>query len=148
MKKSMGIMALLLAAMMVFATSFHTQAKGLTVNKAIQCFVKSLKTEAFSPAWFDGGKKEFMKTVKNNENYPVVGDVLSKLVNQYLADAVFKNSYEKNRLVAETAKANKEQTVAASLWDLQQQVNPSYISDKGKKMMAKYEGELKALASM
>lgn len=141
MKNSIFIIALLLVGNMAFAGK-------LTVDKAIVCFAKSLKSEAYTAAWFDGGKKQFIKKVKNNENYPVLGDQLSLFVSAYLSDAAFKSNAlgTKSMLSKKAADANRENTVAAALTEIQQYIEPSMITDKGKKMMAKYQPALQALA--
>jgi len=147
MKNSILVLALLFAGSVAFAGNNSTAAKKLTVDKAISCFVKSLKTEAFTSAWLNGGKKEFMKKVKGNENYPVLGDQLGNLVSMYLNDSAWKSGASKSKLATQAADANQEKSVANALWTIQQNINPSVITEKGQKMMDKYAGELKALAS-
>lgn len=147
MRHSILVIALLFAGNMAFAST-PSISKKLTVDKAIICFVKSLKPDAFNTRWVDGGKKEFTKKVKSNENYPVLGDQLGNLVSIYLSNAAFKSDVlaGKSSLAARAAEANKENTVAAMLWEIQQQINPAMITEKGQKMMSKWEPELKALA--
>lgn len=139
-------MAFVCAGAVAFAGNTSVTKK-LTVDKAISCFVKSLKAEAFTPSWNDGGRKDFMKKVKGNENYPVLGDELSKFISIYLDEKALANSADKTQLVKDAAAANTENTVAKILWRVRQQINPLFITEKGQKMIDKYDGELQALAS-
>lgn len=148
MKSMIVLVALLFAGSAAMAGTRHT-AKDLTVDKAMTCFVKALKPEAFAAAWSDGGKAEFMRKVKGNENMPVLGDQLANLVSKYMSDAAFSAEFmaTKDQWIKQAAAANTDKTVARALWELRQNIKPDMITEKGTKMLGKYEGQMRALAS-
>lgn len=148
MKSMILWVALAFTGSVAFA-GINGKNKKISVDKAMTCFVKSLKPEAFNAAWTDGGKAEFMRKVKGNENMPVLGDQLADLVSKYMSDAAFTSNFlsKKSEWLKTAAAANTEQTVARAFWDLRQNINPAVVTEKGAKMMAKHEGGIRALAS-
>lgn len=147
MKNWIVLVALVFAGSVSFA-GVHGTTKKLTVDKAMTCFVKALKPEAFTAAWMNGGKSTFMEKVKGNENMPVLGDQLADLVAKYMSDAAFSPGFMsiKDEWLKQAAAANTDKTVARALWDLRQNVNPDMMTEKGTKMLAKYDGQMRALA--
>ena len=148
MKNMIIGVALLLVGNVPFASA-KGPAKHMTIDKAMTCFVKALKPEAFNAAWTNGGKATFMGKVKGNENMPVLGDQLVNLVSKYMNDAAFSPAFfsMKEKWMAEADAANTEKTVARAFWSMRQNIIPDMLTEKGSKKMAKYEGEIRALAS-
>jgi len=119
------------------------------IGKLITSFTGALSPGAFTDAWNNGGKKEFAQKVKNNENMPVVRDQLGSLVTNYLTDAAFTTGWKmvKDKWLKDNKAANTVPTVANSLLNLQQYINPSMFTSKWAKIQPMWESGLKALAT-
>lgn len=148
MKNTIFMLAFLCTGLCASASVKATAAKP-TVGSLITQFTSSLSPDAFNDAWKNGGKKEFTKKTKNNENMPVVGDALSAMVSDYMVDGAFNAGWQKvkTRWIKDAAAANTVKTVSASLLDLQRYVNPSMFTAKWAKIQPMWESGLKALAA-
>lgn len=145
MKKSI----LLLAFMLTGALSYQVMAAAPNIGKLITTFTGSLSPDAFTEAWNNGGKKEFTSKVKNNENMPVVRDQLSNLVNNYLTQSAFTAGWQtaKDKWLKDQKTTATIKTVAGSLLNLQQYINPSMFGPKWSKVQPIWESGLRTLAS-
>lgn len=144
MKKAIVLFAFMLAG----GLSHHVMAAA-NIGKLITTFTNSLSSGAFTDAWNNGGKKEFNQKVKNNENMPVVRDQLSNLVTNYMTEAAFTSGWKmaKDKWLKDNKAANTVKTVAGSLLNLQQYINPSMFTTKWAKVQPVWESGLKALAN-
>lgn len=140
---------LFLALMVVGSLSYQAMAAAPGIGKLLTMFTGSLSSGAFTDAWNNGGKKEFTQKVKNNENMPVVRDQLSNLVTNYMTESAFTSGWQaaKSKWLSNNKAANTVQTVAGSLLNLQQYINPSMFGPKWTKVQPVFESGLKALAS-
>ena len=135
--------------MLVSGLSYHAVAATPNIGKLITLFTGSLSSGAFTDAWNNGGKKEFTQKVKNNETMPVVRDQLSNLVTNYLTESAFTAGWQsaKSKWLKDNKAANTVQTVAGSLLNLQQYINPSMFGPKWSKVQPVFEAGLRTLAS-